>query len=75
MAQALQIQLGMLLGGIDPQELLLASRGEPSLAIEKLVDEGGRRGSGVPSLLQDILKGRMTEIDYLNGLVVRKVSI
>jgi 2-dehydropantoate 2-reductase len=35
--------------------------------------EGGRNvGAGRPSLLQDVLKGRRTEIDYLNGLVARK---
>ena len=48
----------------------------------KLVEEAGRhlpperaRRMGVPgrpSLLQDLLKGRRTEIDYLNGYVVQK---
>jgi len=30
------------------------------------------RGGGQPSLLQDVLKGRRTEIDYLNGFVCRE---
>lgn len=28
--------------------------------------------AGYPSLYQDVMKGRKTEVDYLNGLVVRK---
>jgi 2-dehydropantoate 2-reductase len=31
--------------------------------------EGARRGGGRPSLLQDVMRGRRTEIDYLNGYV------
>ena len=30
------------------------------------------RGGGQPSLLQDVIKGRRTEIDYLNGYVCRE---
>ena len=30
--------------------------------------------AGYPSLYQDVMKGRKTEIDYLNGLVVRKAK-
>ena len=32
------------------------------------------RGGGQPSLLQDVVKGRRTEIDYLNGYVCREGS-
>jgi 2-dehydropantoate 2-reductase len=32
------------------------------------------RGGGQPSLLQDVMKGRRTEIDYLNGYVCREGS-
>jgi 2-dehydropantoate 2-reductase len=33
------------------------------------------RGGGQPSLLQDVVKGRRTEIDYLNGYVCREGSL
>jgi len=71
-AQAHGVRVEPLLGGITPQELLEAEAGRPSPALEKLAAEGERRGEGRPSLLQDILKGRPTEVDYLNGLAVRK---
>jgi len=32
------------------------------------------RGGGQPSLLQDVLKGRRTEIDHLNGFVCREAA-
>ena len=32
------------------------------------------RGEGLPSMLQDLMKGRKTEINYLNGYVVEKGS-
>lgn len=66
------VSIEPILGGVLPRELLAAARGEASPAEEKLIAEGGQRGEGKPSLLQDIYKGRKTEIDYLNGLVVRK---
>jgi 2-dehydropantoate 2-reductase len=38
----------------------------------KWVEAGQNLGTGRPSLLQDVMKGRRTEVDYLNGYVVRK---
>jgi 2-dehydropantoate 2-reductase len=60
-------------GGIPAKVYLDAVRG---VGLEKLRNkwvEGGRNlGAGRPSLLQDVMKGRRTEVDYLNGYVVRK---
>ena len=33
---------------------------------------GKALGAGRPSLAQDVIKGRRTEVDFLNGLVVRR---
>jgi 2-dehydropantoate 2-reductase len=43
-----------------------------------IADMARRRGGGRPSLLQDVMRGRRTEIDYLNGIVCehgRRVGI
>jgi 2-dehydropantoate 2-reductase len=57
----------------------LARAGEGDAAAEKEIDEhrlaeASRPGGGEhrPSMGQDMVKGRRTEIEYLNGLVVRK---
>lgn len=36
------------------------------------VEAGKDLGVGRPSLLQDVMKGRRTEVDYLNGYVACK---
>jgi ketopantoate reductase len=50
-----------------------AARG---MGVEELrsqwVERGRALGAGRPSLLQDMMKGRRTEVDHLNGYVVRK---
>jgi len=46
--------------------------------LAEIADMARRRGGGRPSLLQDVMRGRRTEIDYLNGIVCehgRKVGI
>jgi 2-dehydropantoate 2-reductase len=48
-----------------------AGRGLPELLAE-IAAIARARGGGQPSLLQDVLKGRRTEIDYLNGYVCRE---
>jgi len=59
--------------GIPAQAFLDASRG---LGLKELhgawMERGKTVGAGRPSLLQDVMKGRRTEVDYLNGYLVRK---
>jgi 2-dehydropantoate 2-reductase len=39
---------------------------------DEILEAGKTIGSGRPSLAQDVIKGRRTEVEYLNGYVVRK---
>ena len=61
---------------IEPELLVAAERGDNramSECEEKLLaNMSFRNDDQRPSMGQDILKGRRTEIDYLNGLVVEK---
>jgi 2-dehydropantoate 2-reductase len=71
------IQVGRALGhaiepifGIDAQRLVDAAAGRGLEAVEaEMVAEARRRTGGRPSFLQDVLKGRRTEIAHLNGYV------
>ncbi|PYO35729.1 MAG: hypothetical protein DMD86_06050 [Candidatus Rokuibacteriota bacterium] len=56
--------------GIAPQRFVDAAAGRGFEAVESDLAASARHLSGGrPSLLQDVLKGRRTEIDYLNGHV------
>src|SRR5260370_34944953 len=62
---------------MDPETLAGAGEGEP--AAQKEIDdhrlaEANRPGGGEhrPSMGQDMVKGRRTEIQFLNGFVVKK---
>ena len=59
--------------GIDTQRYLdaYAGRGLSELLAD-IAAVARARGGGQPSLLQDVLKGRRTEIDFLNGYVCRE---
>jgi 2-dehydropantoate 2-reductase len=71
-AQTLGVQVEPV-GGIAPQAYLDAVSGVGVDALRDAWVERGRSvGSGRPSLLQDVMKGRRTEVDYLNGYVMRK---
>ncbi|HUQ76840.1 MAG TPA: 2-dehydropantoate 2-reductase [Burkholderiales bacterium] len=75
--QALGYQLEKV-RGIDPEVLARAAEGDKA-AIDQaetvLIPKGGanpRDSIQRPSMAQDILKGRRTEIDAMNGLIARK---
>jgi 2-dehydropantoate 2-reductase len=56
--------------GIAADRFVAASRGQGLAEVERDISAEARtRGGGRPSLLQDVMKGRRTEIDYLNGYV------
>ena len=56
--------------GIASQRFVDAYEGRGLAEVEAdVAAEGARRGGGRPSLLQDVMRGRRTEIDYLNGYV------
>jgi 2-dehydropantoate 2-reductase len=59
--------------GIEAQRFVDAVDGRGLAEVERDMAAGARhlRG-GRPSLLQDVLRGRRTEIDYLNGHVCRE---
>jgi 2-dehydropantoate 2-reductase len=56
--------------GIDVQRFVdaYAGRGLAEL-LSDVAEIARKRGGGRPSLLQDVIRGRRTEIDYLNGAV------
>jgi 2-dehydropantoate 2-reductase len=60
--------------GLDPETLARAGEGSGDALAEiegVLIELAQRRGDGQrPSMAQDMHKGRRTEIDYLNGLIV-----
>src|SRR5262249_60717351 len=59
-----------LIGGIDAQRVVDAAEGRGLAEVEAdLAAEAKRRTGGRPSLLQDVLKRRRTEVDFLNGHV------
>jgi 2-dehydropantoate 2-reductase len=66
------------IGNLDPARLALASEGDrAALAeIEAVMLAGSNSGARSdlqrPSMGQDMLKGRRTEIDHLNGFIVEK---
>ena len=59
-----------LIGGIDAQRIVDAAEGRGLTEVEAdLAAEAKRRTGGRPSLLQDVMKRRRTEVDFLNGHV------
>jgi len=59
--------------GIAPQRFVEATEGRGHAEVEADMAAGARHlAGGRPSLLQDVMRGRRTEIDYLNGYVCRE---
>ena len=57
--------------GIDAQRYVDAAEGRGLAEVEQEMGAGARNlAGGRPSLLQDVMRGRRTEIDHLNGYVV-----
>ena len=75
--QALGFELERV-GKLSPSQILGAAAGETEVKAEVnaiLVAESGTGGRGAlqrPSMGQDMAKGRRTEIDEINGFIVRK---
>jgi 2-dehydropantoate 2-reductase len=66
------------MGKFTPDQLEAASRGVPEILVEveqiMKTRKAGNPRAGIqrPSMAQDIQKGRKTEIEFMNGLIVRK---
>ncbi len=58
-----------------PSDLLIKALEDDRTRTEvenRMIEAGKTVGSGRPSLAQDMMKGRKTEVDHLNGYVVKK---
>ncbi len=64
--------------GMPPEQVLAAGQGDAEAMAacdKKLLDDRAKRSDQQrPSMAQDMVKGRKTEIDYLNGFVVLKAK-
>ena len=61
------------LSDFTPEQIFAAAEGRDATVFEDMSERSKLVGpGGISSLLQDVTKGRKTEIDYLNGLVARK---
>jgi len=76
-AQALGFELEKI-GGVKPELFPLAAEGRPDALAEveqhmiSRAKDNPRAGMQRPSMAQDILKGRRTEIDFMNGYIAGK---
>jgi 2-dehydropantoate 2-reductase len=56
--------------GIDAERFVDASEGRGLEDVERdIAEQAKKRGGGRPSMLQDVMRKRRTEIDHLNGYV------
>jgi 2-dehydropantoate 2-reductase len=71
-ARALGVELETI-WGVEPQGFVDAVQGSAMAETEAALGRGAQsRGGGRPSMLQDVMRGRRTEIEYLNGYVVEQ---
>ena len=74
-AQSLGIQVEPI-SGIPADDYLPTDNAEAMEDLKSRLAEGASNlGAGRPSMLQDVMKGRKTEIDYLNGFVASRGDI
>ena len=83
MADTLEQALGYELehiGNLEPNRLAEAAEGDPA-ALEEVeailiagTNTGARSDFQRPSMGQDMLKGRRTEIEFINGFIVEKAQ-
>ena len=62
------------INGQAPTSYLDAVKSQESMKLlrAELIEQGRSLGEGRPSLAQDVMKGRKTEIEHLNGYVISK---
>ena len=65
------------IGNLDPDRLALAGEGDPAALaeVEAAMTAGSNRDGGAlsrPSMGQDMMKGRRTEIEEMNGFILAK---
>ena len=64
--------------GMPPEQILAAGQGDADAMAacdKKLLDDRAKRSDEQrPSMAQDMVKGRPTEIDFINGFVVRSAE-
>ena len=61
------------ISGIPAEDYLPTDDAEAMEDLKSRLAEGASSlGAGRPSMLQDVMKGRRTEINYLNGYVARR---
>jgi 2-dehydropantoate 2-reductase len=60
---------------MPPDQVIAAAKGDGMDAAMAAIANGAEaRGNGWPSMLQDVRRGRRTEVDHLNGFVAREGS-